>query len=201
MRETPTSIPVLLPHSRLWLGHKPKRRNWFTLLMVAIFRRVNDVFIEWAPTVVGRKSMINRSFIFERIPNLSRMLSSRGILLLALMLVCFSSTAAMAWPPWASATSSGGNGYTFAEAIKVAPNGDYYVTGQFSGTAKFALTTLVSAGGADIFLAKYAASGKLIWIVRSGGTEDDAGVGLALDKAGDVYLTGGFTDSAIFGSQ
>jgi hypothetical protein len=118
-----------------------------------------------------------------------------------LLLAFLSPTIAMAWEPsWVGATSAGGNGSTLAHAIKVAPNNDYYVSGQFSASANFSGTTLVSRGEADIFLAKYSHSGRLLWIVTAGGPGDDVGWGLDLDREGNVYLTGTFTGSGTFDS-
>ena len=117
------------------------------------------------------------------------------------LIVCLTATVAMAAPPpWVGAVSAGGSGYTLARSIKVAPNSDYYVTGQFSSSAKFSGTTVVSRGGSDIFLAKYTASGQLLWIVTAGGPGDDVGWGLDLDGDGNVYLTGWFTSSGTFES-
>ena len=119
----------------------------------------------------------------------------------ALVLFCLITTAAYAKDPsWVRATSSGGSGADFPFAIKVGPDHNQYVTGNFSSTAKFAHTTLVSAGGTDIFLAKYGRSGELVWIVGAGGPDDDSGQDLAFDGAGNIYLTGSFTNSATFGS-
>ena len=111
----------------------------------------------------------------------------------ALVLFCLITTAAYAKDPsWVRATSSGGSGADFPFAIKVGPDHNQYVTGNFSSTAKFAHTTLVSAGGTDIFLAKYGRSGELVWIVGAGGPDADSGQDLAFDRAGNVYLTGSF---------
>ena len=46
-------------------------------------------------------------------------------------------------------------------------------------------TTLSSAGIFDIFVAKYDASGDLIWATRAGGTGTDVGNSIALDGAGN----------------
>ena len=101
-------------------------------------------------------------------------------------------------PAWLRATSAGGNGSTVANAIKVAPNSDQYVTGQFSLKAKFSTTTLVAQGGTDIFLARYEASGKLVWVLQAGGgAEEDAGQALSLDSEGNVYVTGSFDRSQV----
>jgi len=119
----------------------------------------------------------------------------------ALVLFCLITTAVHAKPPsWVRATSFGGSGEDLSYAIAIGPDDQQYVTGGFSSTAQFAGTTLVSAGGKDIFLAKYRRSGKLLWIVQAGGPDDDSGQALALDRAGNVYLTGWFTNSATFGS-
>jgi len=124
----------------------------------------------------------------------------RGNLKFAL-LVCLSTIAASAQPPsWVNATSSAGSGASKANAIKVGPDNNQYVTGQFSSTVGFAGNTLVSAGGLDIFLAKYGLSGELLWIVQAGGTGDDIGYGVTLDTAGNVYVVGQFTTSATFSS-
>ena len=86
------------------------------------------------------------------------------------------------------------------QLIKVGPDNHQYVTGSFSSTAKFAHTALGSVGGTDIFLAKYRRSGELVWVVQAGGPDDDSGQALDFDRAGNVYLTGWFTNSATFGS-
>jgi hypothetical protein len=117
---------------------------------------------------------------------------------------------------WVSAASFGGSGSDNGQAVKVDPDGNRYVTGDFSATAQFPVRatadsdheehaassnerkTLTSAGGMDVFLAKYDPSGKLSWLVQAGGSEDDQGFDIAFDAARNVYLTGMFTDSATF---
>ncbi len=74
--------------------------------------------------------------------------------------------------------------------------GNIYVTGYFFGTADFATTgtvpaELVSNGGiSDIFLAKYDNNGNYIWAKGLGGLGRDEGNGIAVDAAGNVYVTG-----------
>jgi uncharacterized repeat protein (TIGR01451 family) len=103
-------------------------------------------------------------------------------------------------PAWVRATGSSGSGNNISNAIKVGPDNSFYITGQFSSTAQFSNTTLVSSGGSDIFIAKYGPSGALLWIVKAGGPGDDMGYGVDVDKAGNVYVTGRFGSSATFGS-
>lgn len=80
---------------------------------------------------------------------------------------------------------------------------DVYVVGVFNGTANFnnpssfGSNTLVSAGGSDIFLAKYSTNGAFLWARRAGGTSADAANAVATDGT-NVYLTGSFNGTANF---
>ena len=73
------------------------------------------------------------------------------------------------------------------------------VAGVFTGTVNLGGSPLVSAGGMDIFVAKYSPSGAHIWSKRFGGTSTDYGYGVAIDGAGNVLSTGYFQNSADFG--
>jgi hypothetical protein len=103
-------------------------------------------------------------------------------------------------PKWTQAESFGGSGPDISSAVKVDTRGDRYVTGGFSSTAKFGNKTLASAGGADIFLAKFGSSGELRWLIQAGGPGDDVGNDIALDREQNIYVAGSFTDSATFPS-
>jgi hypothetical protein len=80
---------------------------------------------------------------------------------------------------------------------------DVYVVGVFNGTvnfnnpSSFGSNTLVSAGGSDIFLAKYTTNGAFLWARRAGGTSADAANAVATDGT-NVYLTGSFNGTANF---
>jgi hypothetical protein len=82
-----------------------------------------------------------------------------------------------------------------AEAVAIDEAGNRYITGYFEGSIDFepgaGTTILTSAGGRDIFVAKYSAAGNLIWAKSIGGTSDDRGTGIAVD-AGYVYVSGQF---------
>jgi predicted Rdx family selenoprotein len=91
-------------------------------------------------------------------------------------------------------------------SIATTPRGESYVTGGFNGTATFGPgepneTTLTAAGLAepDIFVAKYARDGALLWARRDGGTETDGGSGIATTPRGESYVTGSFMGTATFG--
>jgi N-acetylneuraminic acid mutarotase len=82
--------------------------------------------------------------------------------------------------------------------------GNVYVTGWFDGANDFGGVTLSnsSGGGQDIFVAKYDSTGTLQWARRAGGstTHQDTGRGIGVDNAGNVYVTGGVSGSADFGT-
>jgi len=103
-------------------------------------------------------------------------------------------------PKWTHAESFGSSGPDSGSAVKVDARGNRYVTGGFSLTAKFGNKTLASAGGTDIFLAKFGNSGELRWALRAGGPGDDVGYDIAFDREQNIYLSGSFTDSATFPS-
>jgi hypothetical protein len=81
-------------------------------------------------------------------------------------------------------------------SIAVDASGNSYVTGSFEGRA-FATTNLTSQGLSDIFLAV-----KPEWFpamgAAAGGTNADAGFGIAVDLQGNCYVTGYFNEKAEF---
>jgi hypothetical protein len=96
---------------------------------------------------------------------------------------------------------AGGSGFDQGFDIKVNGNGEAFITGCFWGTATFASTTLVSAGGTDIFIAKYNSQGIFQWVQQAGGIKDDICHAIVLDGISTVYLTGVFGGTAIFGAS
>ena len=88
-----------------------------------------------------------------------------------------------------------------ASMSKVAVRGnDVYWLGTFLGTANFNTPSatgsneLTSAGGTDIFVAKYNNAGSLQWLRRAGGAFDEFPRGIATGIGG-VYVVGDFFDS------
>jgi len=69
----------------------------------------------------------------------------------------------------------------------------------FDGTATFEGTNLTSAGGYDLFVAKYDTNGTLAWAKQEGGASNDYGDGIAVGGNGNIYVTGDFSGSATFG--
>jgi hypothetical protein len=78
-----------------------------------------------------------------------------------------------------------------AECVAVDAGGNIFVAGTFAGTFAFdSATPLVSAGAADIFLAKLDPSGAPLWARRFGGAGAETVSGLALDANGNILMNG-----------
>ena len=93
-------------------------------------------------------------------------------------------------------------------SVAVTPGGDVLLAGTFNtttttGIGSFDLgpTTLVTAGNFDLFVARLdGATGAWRWAVRGGGTENDEGLAVCSDAAGNAVVSGSFTATAPFGS-
>ncbi len=79
------------------------------------------------------------------------------------------------------------------------PSGNVLITGFFLGTCSFGGANLVSAGGLDIFVAKYSGSLVHVWSKGIGGTASDRGNAIATGPSGEAYVTGNFTETVNFG--
>jgi hypothetical protein len=102
-------------------------------------------------------------------------------------------------------TQAGGEITDFGSGLALDIAGNSVVTGAFWGKATFGAdelnqTVLTSAGNHDIFVAKYAPDGSLVWATQAGGENSDLGSGLALDTAGNSVVTGTFSGKATFGA-
>lgn len=71
-------------------------------------------------------------------------------------------------------------------------SGNVYLTGYFSGTARFGSTTLTSVGQNDIFVTKWnPTSNSFIWAQQAGGSANDNATSIAVNGT-NVYITGNF---------
>jgi hypothetical protein len=79
--------------------------------------------------------------------------------------------------------------------------GNIFITGEFWGTVDFGGGLLTSAGGDDIFLAKFDPSGNHVWSQGFPGAAGNwqQGRGVATDESGNAYLTGWLVGVADFG--
>lgn len=103
-------------------------------------------------------------------------------------------------PSWTWAKSEGSIGNEYSNAVCTDESGNVYVTGTFQGeTTTIGDFTLYSAaeGSLDIFVAKYDASGNVLWAKSGGGTGDDYAYGICVDTQGGVYITGYFRGPSV----
>ncbi len=93
----------------------------------------------------------------------------------------------------------GGTGIDRCRGVATDGTGNVFVTGHFQNTVNFGGGDLTSAGGNDIFIAKFDADGDHLWSQRFGSTGVDICVGVATDGAGNVFVTGWFQNTVNFG--
>ncbi len=94
---------------------------------------------------------------------------------------------------WAKGFGNNSLGESSA-SVAVDASGNVYTTGYFWGTMDFdpgaGTFNLTSAGNSDIYVQKLDASGNFVWAGRMGGVADENGNAIALDAAGNIYITG-----------
>jgi hypothetical protein len=94
------------------------------------------------------------------------------------------------------AKSAGGDSDERGNSITADTSGNIYITGWFaSPEIFFGKTNLLNPGTkgtTHTFVAKYSTMGDPLWSECAKGKLDDWGNGIALDKNGNIYVTGGF---------
>lgn len=78
--------------------------------------------------------------------------------------------------------------------------GNVYIAGKYELNAYFGGTYVKCAGNHDIYIAKYSPSGAFLWVRTAGGSSGDYAHALAVDGAGNSYLTGEMEQTTRFGS-
>ncbi len=90
------------------------------------------------------------------------------------------------------------------EASSLATTGSHVImAGMFDGTLAFggAASPLTSAGSLDVYVAKLDLDGTPVWAARFGGAAgEDREPQVAVDAAGDIYVTGQFRGEVAFGA-
>ncbi|RFS18434.1 Ig-like domain repeat protein [Emticicia sp. C21] len=96
----------------------------------------------------------------------------------------------------------GGSAYDSGYDIAIV-NNNVYVLGFFQYSGNFStpyingIYEIISAGSADIVIARYNNSGEVIWLKRAGGTEYDNPYGI-VGSGNNIYIAGLFSDTANF---
>jgi len=114
-------------------------------------------------------------------------------------LVRFAANGTLTW-----ARSAGGASDDEARGVVLAADGSATVTGSFHTFATFGtaptVRTVTAVGLRDVFVARYDASGTIVWCKRAGGTNHDLGNAIALLPDGSCAVTGTFQGDATFGA-
>ena len=89
-------------------------------------------------------------------------------------------------------TFLGGSGSDVSTDIAVDGQGNSYITGSTQSSNFITKNAFqpVFGGGTDVFVAKFNATGNLVFSTFLGSTDDDWGTGIAIDSQGDSYITG-----------
>lgn len=84
--------------------------------------------------------------------------------------------------------------------IAIDNSNNVYLCGNFNGTCNFGGTTKTSNGAQDFFVVKFNNAGVFQSVITAGGSEGDQCHRIAIDAAGNAYLTGWFRTTTDFGN-
>lgn len=98
---------------------------------------------------------------------------------------------------WAKSAGDGSDQRVSALAFDSA--GNIIVAGNFVGTIDLGTGPLQSAGGSDIFVAKFDSKGNALFSQRFGAVADQTVNAIALDSMDNIWLTGDFQNAIDFG--
>jgi LPXTG-motif cell wall-anchored protein len=134
----------------------------------------------------------------------SRCFRNVAFLAVAVVVVLFGTNRGFAWSDSTIAVNQIGGASASVEVngVTVDAAGNTYMTGALTGTADFdpeaGVSNLASAGGRDIYVAKYDIMGRLAWAKSVGSTGNQLGVSIATDASGNVIVSGRFTGTVDF---
>ena len=92
----------------------------------------------------------------------------------------------------------GGSATDVAEDVAVDSQNRVYLTGGFRGSFSVSGNDFNSAGGLDIFVARYDSAGNFELGRGMGGDQDDTGLGIVADANDDAYFVGSFRTTTVF---
>ncbi len=94
----------------------------------------------------------------------------------------------------------GDNKADYGWRVVVDSSDNLVLFGSFENTVNFdGMTVLNSAGGTDLFVTKLTAGGDHIWSKHFGDSDVDSAYDIALDKDGNILITGSFSGQLDFG--
>lgn len=103
---------------------------------------------------------------------------------------------------WAKQLASRPAGFSTIYSVVTDKTGNVYATGNYRDTVDFdpgvGPLLIGPVGGTDMFVIKLDHGGNLAWVRNMGGKKDDISYGLCMDKADNLFFTGGFRDTVDF---
>ena len=135
-------------------------------------------------------------------------------ILLFIFIICIKQVNAQT-PSWAWAKGWGNNlgqawkqnESSFGNSIAADINGNVYTVGYFDTpimiVGNYTLTNSNNSGNSgDVFIIKYDATGNVLWATSAQGDSSDSGLGIVIDNANNICITGAFSSSTItFGTK
>jgi len=112
-----------------------------------------------------------------------------------IVLVKYSATGSYIW----SRKIGGANNEWVTSLAADSTTGEVVAVGNFDGSTDFGAGTVRTAGGTDAFVAKYSSAGAPVWSLHWGSTDADSATDVAIDRLGNVAVTGAFNDNVDFG--
>lgn len=94
---------------------------------------------------------------------------------------------------------AGNGGEESADGIAIDSSGSLFITGGFDFMLDFGSGEIPNYGVIDAFILKYNSSGVAQWADHAGGGGNDYGTSVALDRSGNLFLAGAFSDTSSFG--
>ena len=92
------------------------------------------------------------------------------------------------------------NSYFFPFTIRLDDEKNIYISGTYGGTVRFGNDSLVCKGYSNGFLAKFDSTGSVIWAKNLEASNCSA-TQFSLDKDGNIYIAGGFSDTLLIGGK
>lgn len=100
------------------------------------------------------------------------------------------------------AKSFGGTNNDFSNYLLINSNSEIYTVGNFRDSIdmdpNIGVVNFSSSGNTDIFISKLDTAGNFIWAQSYGGVGDDNCSSIAKDSQGNIYATGGFSNTVNF---
>lgn len=128
----------------------------------------------------------------------------RFLFFLVLVVPCLVVRNSHAQAKWDWVRKDGSGGFTVGQAISTDRYGNCYIAGSFCDTVRFGAITLFDTNCTSLFVAKYDPNGDVLWVKALHGEASfkeglgSNAVGIAVDQAGNCFVTANFTSHGLY---